>query len=278
MLRERSARRRTEAGEGARQEERDKDPDRDRDRRSEVGLGLGWGSAPGRGPGSVPGSSQPGLAACAPGNAGGKSRSGAGAGAERGGAARAGALPGPGRGRTAALSSCRRGAGAGTGRGAGTRRADPETPEKGCRPHPQRDRSSPARAPPRPPHPLPGRTSPASPFPAAAGVPARRAPRERGLWAPPGLRPRARSGRGEPGVCRGREERGQPFLRSSRAPGPRAELPVCPRVPVSVLRRPQELALTVPRVGHRLLPALPAELGQLPTAVLCPAIHKVRLI
>ncbi|XP_051651002.1 uncharacterized protein LOC127474377 [Manacus candei] len=40
MLRERSARRRTEAGEGARQEERDKDPDRDRDRRSETRKAL----------------------------------------------------------------------------------------------------------------------------------------------------------------------------------------------------------------------------------------------
>ncbi|XP_027488026.1 collagen alpha-1(III) chain-like [Corapipo altera] len=62
MLRERSAHRRTQGGDGARREDRDQD----QDRRTEVGLGLGWGSASGRGPRSVPGPSQPGLVAWAP--------------------------------------------------------------------------------------------------------------------------------------------------------------------------------------------------------------------
>ncbi|XP_064499541.1 uncharacterized protein LOC135408149 isoform X2 [Pseudopipra pipra] len=50
MLRERSARRKTEGGDGARQEDRDKDrgQDRDRDRRSEAAPGAGTDRAAGR--------------------------------------------------------------------------------------------------------------------------------------------------------------------------------------------------------------------------------------
>ncbi|XP_064499434.1 uncharacterized protein LOC135407955 isoform X2 [Pseudopipra pipra] len=50
MLRERSARRRTEGGDGARQEDRDKDrgQDRDRDRRSEAAPGAGTDRAAAR--------------------------------------------------------------------------------------------------------------------------------------------------------------------------------------------------------------------------------------
>ncbi|XP_064499575.1 basic proline-rich protein-like [Pseudopipra pipra] len=261
MPRERSARRKTEGGDGARQEDRDKDrgQDRDRDRRSEDRCRAHPS------PASPPVPRQRGREEPLRAGRWGRARRG------RSGRGSAGARSGENGGAFVVSTRSRGWDRPGRGDTPGRPR-DP--PEEGCRPYPPRDRSFPARAPPRPPHPLPGRTSPVSPLNAAPGGSHPQGPpgtRDLGPAGAPAtgpLRPRGAGG------LPGREERRQPFPRSSRAPGPRAELLVCPRVPVSVLRRPQELALTVPRVGHRLLPALPAELRQLPTAVLCPAIHK----
>ncbi|XP_051626547.1 collagen alpha-1(I) chain-like, partial [Manacus candei] len=184
--------------------------ERGRHRRTEVGLGLGWGSA------AVRGSASPESLR---GGRWGRARQG------RSGRGSAGARLGENGG--AFLVQTRNPGRDRQGRGdtASRLRDPPIPPGPQRRPHLPRDRSSSRSGTPEdiahPPH---RRTSPASPFlntPGGSrpqGPPGTRALGPAGAPATGPLRPRGA------GAFRGREERGQPLPRSSRAPGPRAEL------------------------------------------------------
>ncbi|XP_039240280.1 collagen alpha-1(III) chain-like isoform X2 [Pipra filicauda] len=187
---------------------------RHRHRRTEAGLELRWGSA------AVRGSASPESLRGGRWGRARQGRSGRGSAAARlgeNGGAFLVQTRNPGRDRP------------GRGDTPGRPRDPPIPPGPQRRPHLPRDRSSSLSGTPEDIAPPPEEHRPPPSSPRPQEVPARRAPRERGVWGPPGLRPRTRSGRGEPGPCRGREERGQPLPRSSRAPGPRAEL--CLSVP-----------------------------------------------
>ncbi|XP_039242812.1 proline-rich proteoglycan 2-like [Pipra filicauda] len=216
MLRERSA---LGAGVPARRLlpalRRARGAERGRHRGTEAGLELRWGSAAVRGSASLD-SLRGGRWGRARQGSSGRGSAGARVG-ENGGASLV-QTRNPGRDRP------------GRGDTPGRPRDPPIPPGPQRRPHPPRDRSSSLSGTPEATAPPPTEEHrPPPPSPRPQEVPARRAPRERGLWGPPGFRPRARSGRGEPG--QGRTGAAAPsFLPCSGTPSRAARLSPCPCV------------------------------------------------